>query len=334
MAQAALVAALLRVVLAGHRLWYDSPEYVLGARALLGDGSYERVRYPPGFPAMLAAVDVVGLPYWVVPMGSGLALVGLIWWAAMRLGGPVAAASAATFCIFSDLIGESGMMLMADAPAALFVVGALVAAMHGRWGVAGGLIAASTWVRLVHGAFIATVWGRRRAFVSAVAGMIPLALFNLAVFGSLSTYRSEQAGWSFVAFREGVSLDGQPATDPNWEYYLSMLGGRGRYLLPVLPVLAGVEMWRRRSDRVTWMAAGIVVINLASYAFYYFQSARFVLPSAVIIVIYSGALVGSLITRREEPARLVDVPLPTSRPWPRQSLDRDPARRWRPRTGH
>lgn len=297
-ARAALSAALLRVVLAGHRLWYDSPEYVRGARALLGDGSYERVRYPPGFPAMLAVADLVGLPYWTVPMASGLALVGLIWWAATKLGGPIAGLSAAVFCMLSDLIGESGVMLMADTPAGLFAVAGLVAAMHGRWGLAGVMVAASTWVRLVHGAFIATLWGRRRAFLLAVAGMVPLAVFNVAVFGSLSTYDSNQAGWSLLAFREGVSLDGQPATDSNWVYYLSVLGGRWGHLLPVLPVLAGVEMWRRRSDRVTWMAGGIAVINLASYAFYYFQSARFVLPAAAIIVIYSAACVGSMVTRR------------------------------------
>lgn len=296
-ARAALGAALLRVVLAGHRLWYDSPDYVQGAKALLGDGPYDRVRYPPGFPAMLALTDVIGLPYWTVPMTCGLALVGLIWWGAMKLGGPVAAVSAGIFCIFSDLIGESGMMLMADTPAALFVIAALVTAMHGRWGLAGVMIAASTWVRLVHGAFIATMWGRQRAFLLGVITMVPLAVFNLVVFGSLSTYRSDQAGWSFVAFREGVSLDGRPATDPNWVYYLSVLGGRWGYLVPLLPVFAGIEMWRRRSDRVTWIAAGIVLINLAAYAFYYFQSARFVLPAAAVIVIYSAVFTGSILTR-------------------------------------
>lgn len=308
---AALLAVLTRVLLAGHRLSYDSAEYRRGARALLGDGDYATVRYPPGFPAMLSIADVLGAPDWWVTTASGLGLVTMVWCIARRLGGPQAAIAAAVLCLASPLLADSGVALMADTPAALFAAAAVLAGAYGRWLIAGVLIAVSSWIRMVHFAFTVGLLEHRRAALVAVAGVVPLAVFNLSVFGSLSTYAPNQIGWSVTAFTEGISLDGFPAADPNWIFYPAVLLGRWGYLVPLLPVFAGLELWRRREEPVTYLAVAVVLGNLVAYAFYYFQSPRFVLPTAAVTVAYAAVWLGQAVpaiwswgrSRVERPSR-------------------------------
>jgi hypothetical protein len=324
LAKAALLGAIVRVLTAGHERWYDTAEYIRGARALVGEGSYEPVRYPPGFPALLATAKGSGLPYWSVATASGVVLVVLIWWAAVKMAGPVAGVAAAVGCASSGMLAESGVILMADTTAAAFTIAAVLAAMHDRWTLAGVMIGASTWIRLAHASFLVALWKRPWALVVGAATLVPLAAFNLAVYGSLSGYESGEAGWVLVAFTDGIALDTRPADDPNWVYYLSVLAGRWGYVLPGVPVLAAIELWRRRTDRVTQMAVTVIALNLTCYAFYYFQSARFILPTVAILAIYASAAAARLVShllRRWSPDQERHVS-PTDRVEPR-SVQRD-----------
>lgn len=291
----ALCLAGLRVLFAGTGEGIDSFRYLNAARAILEEGAFDVERYPPGFPLLIAAADLIGLPIWTTTTAAGLALVVLVWWAAVHMGGPAAGIAAGLFCLLSGLIGEAGVLLMSDTPAAVLLVGALVASLHGRWALAGALMALSAWVRLPHALFILAAGVHRRMAFAMVAGLVPLATFNVVVFGSLSTYRSDQAAWSLSYLGQGLYLDNTATPYGNGYYYSAVLGGAWRLLVPLLPVAAGVEIWHRRSEQAARFATGVVVLNTATYAVYFYQSARFVLPAAAMIIVYAAAWISRMV---------------------------------------
>lgn len=291
----ALGLPLAMIVSHGNRYGGDSATYVAAAGALVGDRDYADVQYPPGFPAMLAAADAVGMPLSWVSIGSGLLLVALIWWCAVRLSGPAGGAVAGILCSASPLIIQSGRLLMSDTPAAVLVLGGFACALRGHWRIGGVLFGLSAWVRLGHAIFAAAS-PRLRMGASAAAVIVPVLGFNLAVYGTVSGYEDSSAEFGFRYLLGDTFYETTKNASDYSNAYLwpAVLLGRFGVLVPLLPVFAAVELWHRRADDTSRLAVALIVLNIALYAFYFFQSFRFVLVAACVLIIYSSALAGRL----------------------------------------
>lgn len=291
---ASLALAVAVVVKAGHGRGGDTDIYVQGADALLGKGSYAGIPYPPGFPLLLAPFRALDLSIGVLAVASSLAVVTLVWWLAVRLGGPVAGIVAGLVLAMSPLFREYGALVMSDAPATALLVGGLVAATAQRWRLSGILCGASAWVRISHALFTFAM-PNRRAFLTMLCSVAPLAIFNVVVYGSVSGYASGAAEFGLQYLTGDVwfeTVGGEPSRFSNLYLWQAILIGRFGLLVPLLPVFAAVELWHRRADAETRLAVGVVVINVVTHWFYFFQSPRFVLPSAAILVAYAGAFAG------------------------------------------
>lgn len=294
-----LAISAMAVIRQGHDAGGDTRLYVKGADALLGDGSYGSVPYPPGFPALLAPFRALELPVGLVAVGSSLALVTLVWWLAVRLGGPVAGAFSGVIIALSPLFPRYGALVMSDAPAAAAVVAALIAVTAGRFRLAGLLAAASAWMRLSHALFVVAL-PTRRSIAAMVVAMLPLAVFNVAVYGSVSGYPAGAAEFSHSYLTGDVWLEvvGE-VVSPYTNLYLwpAILFGRFGLLVPLLPVFAAAEIWMRRQEPAARMAAVLVAVNVTTHWFYFFQSARFILPSAALLVAFAAAFAGRVASR-------------------------------------
>ena len=88
---------------------------------------------------------------------------------------------------------------------------------------------------------------------------------------------------------------------PNWEYYPLLLIGAGGWVVLGLPPLGGLGLWRHRAERTARLAAWVVVSSLAVYLVYYFQSARFMLPAACVLVVYAGVAVSDIVLAARTP---------------------------------
>ena len=293
---ASLTLAVVVVIRAGYRAGGDTELYVAGADALRGDGSYGAVPYPPGLPALLVPFRAFDLPVGLVATASSLAVVALVWALAVRLSGPPAGVIAGLVLVMSPIFAEYGALVMSDAPATALMLGGLIAATYGRWRLCGLLIAASAWVRVSH-AFFAVAMPRVRPFVVMLAGLAPLAIFNVGVYGSLSGYASGAAEFSpdYLTGTVWFEVVGDASRFSNLYLWPAILVGRFGLLVPLLPVFAAAELWQRRSVPAVRLAAGIILVNLVTHWFYFFQSPRFMLPSAAILVAYSAGFAGRVM---------------------------------------
>lgn len=292
------VAVAVLVTMAAERTgWDDQPvdshHYAEAAHELIrGDGYVafegERPRYPVGMSVVLAPATLVGdFPGNV--QSAALLITGLlvvvICATAWRLGGPVAAAAAAGICVLSPAFRDAGALVLADPASACLVVGGVLAVACGRNRLGAVLVGVAAWVRLAAVALAPLVRWR------VLYALVPLALVQVWLFGSLTGYSSEQAGWSLRWLTDRPALHGwRNISDyPSWQLYPQLLMGRFGWLLPGLPVIAGIEMWRRRDEAATRLAAGVVAVTFATYVVYYYQAYRFMLPAAALITSFAAA---------------------------------------------
>lgn len=286
--------ALSAVLRQGYEGGGDTEVYVRGAEALIGQASYDSIPYPPGFPAILAPFAVLEVPFGWAAVGSSLLLVSLVWWLAVRLAGPVAGLVSGLLVALSPLLLRYGALVMSDAAATALLLAALIAVTYDKRVLAGILAAGSAWVRLSHALFVLALPGRRSA-AAMVAALVPLAVFNVVVYGSVSGYPAGAAEFSFQYLTGDVWLEvvgGVVSPYSNLYVWPAILAGRFGLLLPFLPLFAGAEMWRRRGEPVARMAALVVAINVVTHWFYFFQSARFMMPSAAVLVVFTAAFAG------------------------------------------
>lgn len=280
----------------------DAQQYAETADNLASGDGYtkadgERPRYPVGFPLLLSPFAAVG--DWpdnvrVFPLVAGVTLIGLMWWAAWSLRGPKAAAVAGLICTMSPAITESTTQVLSDLPAATLIAGALLAVIHRRPVLAGVLVALSATMRLGHAVFVAAVG--RRGLPAGMVILVTLTISQFWLFGGLSSYPEGDAEfglrWLWANPLHGGG--GRIAPEINVAFYPQLLLGRWGWLVPGLPLLAGAELWLWRRERVARFAATIVVANVVLYLPYFYQSDRFMLPTVVVLVVFSSTFVARL----------------------------------------
>lgn len=282
-----------------HAYAETAHQMIRGHGYVMLDGYQER--YPPGWPALLAPVTLVGhFPgnVQVFARLTGVVLLGLVWWAAKKIGGYTAAATAALMCVGSKQMLEHSRQVISDVPTTCLIVGALVAMLYGRELLAGVLMGYSVAMRLASAIFLPSLLPSRRAMVGAVLVLVPLAVFQMAVYGSLSGYGGSQAGFAVSALWEhhamsvrGVVVD----AGPNWMFYGKVLLGWGGWAIPGVALLGGWGMWLHRHERATRWAASVAALNVAGFLFYTLPAARFMLPTTALLTVYAGAAVAALL---------------------------------------
>lgn len=314
-----LVALVVTVDQPDRAITGDSRAYVEAAESL-SDGEYAAAsepsgtpRYPPGFPMLIAPAVWVWGDGGARAMGiaSGALLVVAVWALARQLGGDRAAFVAAAIWCASPMVSRFSTDVMSDPAAALFVVGGVLAAARGRWVVAGILLAWSTWVRIIHVVFLGGLGRRRKAWLAAVLVLVPLVVFQLAVYGRLAGYDGGQAGFSLgnVLAHTGLTFVDRPSPWANWQFVPGVLFGLSAGLVPMLPVLAAFEARAAWGDPAVRLGTWVVVANVVIYLPYYFQAARFLLPAACFVI--AGASAG--IVRIIDRVRLPSLGVPASR---------------------
>lgn len=306
-----LLVAIISVLVGPRGLGGDTELYVAGADALLGRSSYAEVPYPPGFPALLAPLRLLDLPLWWTAALAGLMLVTCIWWAAYRMGGPLAAAVAAMFSAMSWMISGADSYVMSDAPAAALVAGALVAATYRRWKLVGILFAGSTSMRIGHAVFALAARRREVVVPVAVVGAALLA-FNAAVYGRLSGYEPGRAEFALRYLWEPAYFEaiGQEGDQLSATLYPQLLMGRWGMIVPLLPLLAGIEVWRGRRDPVVRFAVAIIALNIVLYLPYFFQSHRFMMPATAALIVLAACGVVRAVERCAQVGRVEQRALP------------------------
>lgn len=286
----------------------DDPRVYVEASHSLLDGAYRSPsepggvpRYPPGFPVMLApfvaAAGDDGARAASVLIGG--ALTALVWWSAHRVAGARASALAALFWMLSPLLRDYATEVMSDPAAAAMVMLAFLAALADRWVLVALALGWSCWIRLIHVPFLLGLGRRPPAWLAAVLTLVPLAAFQLAVYGRLAGYAEDQAQFSVGNIFGGTSLlyMGRPSPWPNWQFVPGMLGGLRGGVVPALVVVAGYELWTRRDEAAARFAAWIIVANVLVYLPYFFQAARFMVPGACLVVVYGACGVVRLVDR-------------------------------------
>lgn len=296
----------------------DSRAYVEAAESLR-HGSYEAPseptgvpRYPPGFPIVLAPFVWAGGDDGARAVSAvlGCILVVLVWAAAARIGGLRAAAVAAVLWIASPMLTDYSTEVMSDPVAAASVLVALLAALSGRWVWAGLALGWSSWCRLIHVVFLVGLGRRRHAWLAAAAVLVPLAAFQLQVYGRLAGYDGGQAQFSldYVTQHTPLLFMDRPSPWPNWQFFPGILAGLEGGLVPLLPLFAGVELVARRGEAAARLAACVIAGNVAVYLPYFYQAARFMLPAACLVVVFAAAgavrLVDHALADRREAAAL------------------------------
>jgi 4-amino-4-deoxy-L-arabinose transferase-like glycosyltransferase len=277
----------------------DALAYVEAADAV-GEGRYQAAsepdgvpRYPPGFPIVLAPF-VGGWGHDGARAASiviGAALLGSVWFAARRVADDRAAALAALLWMASPMVRDHSTQVMSDPAGALFVMLAFLAALRGRWLLAGLALAWSSWIRLIHAAFLFGAGRRGASWLAAVLVLVPLAVFQLRTYGRLAGYDGDEAQFAVSNIFGGTPLVfmDRPSPWPNWQFFPGILWGLKSGLVPLLPLLAGFELAVRRAEPAARLAAWIIVSNVVVYLPYFYQTARFVLPAACLIIVFAAA---------------------------------------------
>lgn len=270
----------------------DAWDYIRSIHDLTGS------RFPPGFPLLLLPLSGSLTAMRLLGTATTLALVALIWCCALRIAGWWAAAAAGVLIALSPLVTGQASLVMSDALAAALTAGALLALLHGRDRLAAVLIALSAWFRIMQAAFVLAL--PRKVWITCALILAPLLLYNIVVNGSLTGYAPGDTHYFQLANLTGpVWYDAfqVPSDVANWQLYpLILLGVRGG-LVPGLLVLGAIGLWRHWSSTSAF-AVKVVVINVALYLFYYWQSPRFVLPAASMLLVYAATAV---VPRRGRP---------------------------------
>jgi hypothetical protein len=316
----ALAALVIAMLIAGstHRMapQTDSTVYATTAQSIIAGHGYRtpavnleptgRTRYPPGLPVLLVpAVWLFGttgatVTAWLI----GLLLVAAIWGLARELGGDEAATTAGVLTAASPLVVHSGFRIMADAPAALATLGVLWAVHRRRDHTAGIWMIAAFFLRLDALALLPMLGRRRKAWKIAIVGLGALAAFQLAIHGNLIGYSSNQASFGVRYLTGHTSWDGytHPSIVPNWLFYPGVLAGAPQLapgwggVAPIVVLLLGaVGLWMRRHEALARSALCGIAATVALCLFYFFQSARFMIPVVSILIVFAGAAVSEVL---------------------------------------
>jgi 4-amino-4-deoxy-L-arabinose transferase-like glycosyltransferase len=294
----------------------DALEYEAGARSMVrGTGYYVVVegrryapRYPPGFPVLLAPVVFA----WDQGPGTGIvvvfvaALLGIAFLvrATSLTAGPVAGLVAGTLLAASPCHVRWSRTVMTEVPSATFVALAallLVRAVRVRATTAllvaiGVLIGLATCVRVANGLLLVPATlvvltlggGARRATIvlgAALAGMVPLLLYDLATFGHpfATGYERWAPTNTFAVSHLWTQVGGGKI--PNLRFYGGMLAGSGElYPWPwtLLIMLGGLCAIRsvRPAERAIGIFAGSFLVVLAGvFSLFSWQDSRYLLPA-------------------------------------------------------
>lgn len=255
----------------------------------------EASRYPPGYPLMLAPL------VWAMDVGSAavlisVALVVAVWWAARSIGGGVAAIVAVLSLVISTPFRYSAGTVMADIPAALLTVLALIGLRAGRPLLAGALGAFSVWVRMAQ--IVVVLALPRRTWPIFATGVVALGV-SKALLGW--GYEKGQLGWSVQHVWSTAGLESGPTALSNAAYYPALLLGLwGGVMLPGVLVLASVAAWRRGGAERRFFFGSLGGFLLV-YVPYFWQDDRFAFPVMALSVIYAGVFAAELVSPKSAP---------------------------------
>lgn len=303
---------------------YASSSYHLAT----GDGYvapevHEPLVYPPGFALLLAP-----FARWRYPIGAqvgakvyALALLLVICWGAWAVGGEVAACAAALLVVASPFVPAMGRLVMSDLAGAALTVLGLCVLSRGTDKAAFGSGVIAGLAMLVRFAGVTTLVALliscgRRSLKWSLLGAVPVVSIVVVQqwaasgAGSLSTYRDANAGFSvhhlvderLPADGDFYVADGRQASrglltrprgvvssSPNALFYPLVLTGLDWVFYPaLLPLLAVGELWRRRATPGSRYVAAAVSLNTGLFLTYGYQSARFVAPSASLLICFAG----------------------------------------------
>jgi hypothetical protein len=265
------------------------------------DGSLHS-RYPPGFPALLAAAGALGgevgehalnpLLYLAL-----LIMVAVLTWALVAPQDAVLALGAGAAAAWLVLVVDTGVHLwgitvVRDLPAHLLAFAAILAAAKARPLLAGLSLGAACLIRvdaILYAAALGTVQSTRRACLRETlvgtagfaVGVAPLLLYNLVAEGSLLSFTEGgelREIWSRGATDEwqGVALAQTFAAPSGGAFRLSHLASSlpanaaylGRAFGWLLPFAATGIHWALRDRRI--MAAALLPYPLLALLFYSF----------------------------------------------------------------
>lgn len=272
----------------------DAGDYIRSTHDFQGS------RFPPGFPVLLFPLSSSVVAMRLLGTAFTIALVVLIWVSAVKIAGWWAGVAAGVLTALSPVVTGQASLIMADAPAAALVIGALLALLHGKDKLAAVLIGVSAWLRIVQAAFAAAL--PRRLWLTCALVLGPLLLYNLVVNGSVTGYGPGQAEFGLRYFNGPVWFEqvGVTASHTNWQLYPLVLLGATGDVVPGLLVLGAVGIWRQWS-RSALFAVKVAALNLVMYLFYYWQDPRFVLPATSLLLVYGSAAFGASTRGREAP---------------------------------
>lgn len=291
---------------------------------LVVDGAKYPTRYPPGMSLLIAPVlrfadQGFGTGVLAVLACSLLTIVGTFVLATLAAG-PIAGGVAALLLAVSPEDVTWSQKVMSDVPSTCAVTWILVAsflvARRGRpaaWLAVGVAIGLAALIRLTNGAVavpaallaLLSAWpghgpsGALRALLGLGAGvavgLVPLLAYQLSSFGSLLGTGYDL--WAPEPFFALGYLTGPPAaggTEPNALVYAQNLVGLGRlYTWPIaLLVLLGIASGARAGGRrreLALLAASTLAAFFLGHVAYYWQDARFLLPTLPVLFAAAGS---------------------------------------------
>jgi hypothetical protein len=324
-------------IFAAGRLWLDPPPVpdAFGAQnVLLNDTRWCGI-YPPGFPLLLAAGFLLGIPFLVNPVLFGLAVFGVF-----RLGAE----------LFDETTGLLGALLLAVSPWALLMGASFMSDVAGLCVLTWTLVFLARGVRdagprtLLAAGFLGSVGAvvrpqaagffllpalavllvaRRREIVRvagflALAGALPIAFllaYNAALSGN--PFRMAYNVWDpSVTFTQGSTWARLFTSHLPWYVHdldATVWGFPWGDLFPLLLLLVPAPLRRRDA----WLAAGVLglVLGLAGYHVYDINHGgpRYAFPAAGALALLlarafregaslGASLLGRLGARRLAPA--------------------------------
>jgi hypothetical protein len=331
------LAALVVVVALGAARWTgqapfgsDNDEYQLVARQLLElEGpvvaGVEGTKYPLGYPALLAALDAVGLPMVDTALSLNVVLVGVTAAGAAlaaRHLGPVAAVVAAGVVVASRPLWAATQSTMPDVALTTVVAIAVVWAAHRRplamlTGLAVAAAALKSVGLLLGVAATVALLAQRRPWRQALLPAAAAGAITVAMTALTARYPEHTTGYARtfflddpydatggeaslvdVAARVGTRMDAvlDDATKAVWG---DLVHGVVGWVLTLALVAAGVAGARAAARP---LVAAFVVVDLLALAVWPYSSVRFGLPLVPIAALGAAWLVS--VVARPVPPRL------------------------------
>jgi hypothetical protein len=293
-------------------------------------------RYPPGVSLALAPFALAGTFPANVQIGSKV-LTGLYvaaaYYAAVALGGPIAATLTVLALGVAPFVPESAALTLSDAFAACITV-LSVALLHrpsaGKITAVGLISGAALLIRLTAvvniAAFLLAVPNRfrLRLAIMSVPGGVALAIYQWRTFGSplrtgydyylpgLKNFGREyllnplgrDGPWVYGDRLHGALMNwvcpcpvgGPEAALPNIVFYAAVVVGAFWVIAPPFAPIVGLfEAYRRRRDPAAAAALWLTIGSACFFSFYFYQAGRFVAgPVTVLLVFGAAAAAGSL----------------------------------------